>query len=417
MRFLLSREDGDLIGTTEVGGQIALKVDVIKALIDSLPLPTGAATELTLLAIDNKLVPGNELGNVGDVDKDGHRANNLRNIFNFSGDGSIAKGVLPVGGCTTGRIRGRDEYVLFDGFDDQTGTVPAGVMIQIVPTGSWNGELLVQVSNDGLSWSYAKSVTADGTSIQTSIRSNGCHFANTAGSRYLRIFAASFDGDAVDALICASSSGAAVTYIGNAIDTELPTAQALSDSITNPVAPSVGSHMMAYNRVNSTWRRVTVDKVTSILPAISVEHHKIHSAVHFFVSIYDSDVRTAAPKYIRITTPNSTTWAHFKIRAKASGAGMWEFLENPVVSANGSTQTNRNNDRNSLTTSGVVVANNPTSGGDGTLLWTDLTAECGISEEEIILKGNEDYFFKFTPDADATKIAVFIEWYDHANIG
>ncbi len=39
-------------------------------------------------------------------------------------------------------------------------------------------------------------------------------------------------------------------------DTELPAAATLSDTLANPSAPAVGSHLMGYDRVNDEWTRV-----------------------------------------------------------------------------------------------------------------------------------------------------------------
>ncbi len=41
-----------------------------------------------------------------------------------------------------------------------------------------------------------------------------------------------------------------------AVDTELPAAVTLSDTLANPTAPAVGSHLMGYDRVNDEWTRV-----------------------------------------------------------------------------------------------------------------------------------------------------------------
>ena len=110
----------------------------------------------------------------------------------------------------------------------------------------------------------------------------------------------------------------------------------------------------------------------------------------------------------------------------SEGAGTWQLYENPTVNAAGTTATTFNNDRNSATAATLVVAYDATSTADGTLLKTWRTgsgtsAPTRVGSEssrdiEIILKQNEDYFIKFTPDSDNAKTKLELEWYEHTNI-
>jgi hypothetical protein len=74
----------------------------------------------------------------------------------------------------------------------------------------------------------------------------------------------------------------------------------------------------------------------------------------------------------------------------------------------------------------LVIATDPTSTADGTQIkvWrtgsgTTAPSRAGgeaRSAVELILKQNEDYFLKFTPDADNAHTKVEMLWYEHQNL-
>jgi len=168
-----------------------------------------------------------------------------------------------------------------------------------------------------------------------------------------------------------------------------------------------------------------VDATTHTLQTIDYEHHEIHSGSHFIYYDYDGDVDIASPKYYRLTTPNTTKWIHIQFILFSEGSGTWQLFENPTVNAAGTTATTFNNDRNSVTTAGLIIAYDATSTADGTQIkiWrtgsgTTAPMRAGTesrSSVELILKQNEDYFLKFTPDADNAKTKVEVLWYEHSN--
>ena len=170
---------------------------------------------------------------------------------------------------------------------------------------------------------------------------------------------------------------------------------------------------------------VPQDRITKAGLSIDYPHHEIHSGDHYFFNHCDDDVDILGPKYLRITTPNTTKWAHLLCHLYSSGAGKWEFYENPTINAAGTAGTIYNNNRNSTKTSAMVCYYDTTTTSDGTLLWSERTGADGIGgsqsgsgisrEEEIILKQNEDYVLKFTPDADNAKVCVTFKWYEHTN--
>lgn len=176
---------------------------------------------------------------------------------------------------------------------------------------------------------------------------------------------------------------------------------------------------------DTTFQVPRIDAYTHTLQTIDYEHHEIHSGSHFIYYDYDGDVDTASPKYYRLTTPNTTKWTHVQFSLFSEGAGTWQLFENPTVNAAGTTVTTFNNDRNSTTTATLVIATDPTSTADGTQIkiWrtgsgTNAPMRAGLesrSAVELILKQNEDYFLKFTPDADNAKTKIEVLWYEHTN--
>jgi hypothetical protein len=181
-----------------------------------------------------------------------------------------------------------------------------------------------------------------------------------------------------------------------------------------------------FGRISNTETKpVRIDASTHSLQTIDYAHHEIHTGGHFFYTDFDNDVDTASPKYYRLTTPDTTKWIHMNLTLYSEGAGTWQLFENPTVNAAGTGATVFNNNRNSATVAGLVIATDPTSTADGTLLksWrtgsgTAVPTRVGSAsgrDEEIILKQNEDYFIKFTPDADNSKTKLELEWYEHTD--
>lgn len=176
---------------------------------------------------------------------------------------------------------------------------------------------------------------------------------------------------------------------------------------------------------DTTFQVPRLDTSTHSIQTIEYEHHEIHAGSHFFYYDYDNDVDTAAPKYYRITTPNTTKWSHIQFILSSEGAGTWQLFENPTINAAGTTATVFNNDRNSLTAATLVVAFDATTTSDGTQIkvWrtgSGTTAPSRVGTEsrssvEVILKQSEDYVLKFTPDADNCKTKVEMLWYEHTN--
>jgi len=185
-------------------------------------------------------------------------------------------------------------------------------------------------------------------------------------------------------------------------------------------------NIKGFRSSDSTYQPLRLDKATNTIQTIEYEHHEIHAGNHYFYYDYDNDVDTASPKYYRLTTPDTSKWIHIEFVLYSEGIGTWQLFEDPIVDAAGTTATTFNSDRNSANTAGLVVAYDPTSTADGTQIkvWrtgmgTNVSTRVGgesRSDLEIILKQNEDYFLKFTPDSDNAKTKVQLLWYEHTNL-
>lgn len=213
-----------------------------------------------------------------------------------------------------------------------------------------------------------------------------------------------------------------VKMISGTLPTGAATEATLSDVKTN----TANRQIDGFRSSDSTSQPLRLDSATNTLQIIDYAHHEIHAGSHFFYMDYDGDVDTGAPKYYRITTPNTTKWSHMVFTLYSEGIGTWELFENPTVNAAGTAATVLNSNRNSLTPATLVIAYDATSTADGTRLkvWrtgsgTNAPSRVGSEasrETELILKQNEDYFLKFTPDADNAKIKIGLDWYEHTNI-
>lgn len=192
-----------------------------------------------------------------------------------------------------------------------------------------------------------------------------------------------------------------------------------SPSYGNPIGRSQTD---AYNGTN--WREVRMDKFTRALNTIDYEHHEIHDGSHFF---YTNPVALASgdTQCYLFTTPNTTKWAHLTFEATGSAITDIRLLEGgdrigDIVA------TPFNSDRNSGTTSGMLLYSSITTEGttDGTLIWriksgaaqgASSSPSIGQRGNEVILKQNTKYLFCFVSGTADNLINLQLNWYEHIN--
>lgn len=155
---------------------------------------------------------------------------------------------------------------------------------------------------------------------------------------------------------------------------------------------------------------------------VNIEHHKIHEEVHYTTTDYDSDVDIAGPKYWHIKAPASG-YMHMVWRVKASLNGLAELFEAPTTTADGTSLTPRNNDRNSSNTATLQVFYDPTVTVDGTRIDVDVVGSDGANpvgaeggdverEHEWILKQSTAYLIKFIAGTDDCRASMHISHYE-----
>jgi len=166
---------------------------------------------------------------------------------------------------------------------------------------------------------------------------------------------------------------------------------------------------------------VNFDRVDGATSVIEVEHHEVHEGNFYTVADNDTDVDILVPKYWHLIAPNTTTRIHLKFAGNADTSGLWEFYENPTTTNDGTGLNELNNDRNSTNTSTLQTFRDPVVGADGTLIWNmrqgataPPTKSSGTARNgaEWILKQNEQYLIKYTPDSDNAEATIAIEYYE-----
>lgn len=177
----------------------------------------------------------------------------------------------------------------------------------------------------------------------------------------------------------------------------------------------------AFNGVN--WDSLRNDPITMSLRIIDAEHAEIHAEDHYFVSDPDIDIDAAAPKYWRVTSPNSAVRIHFSFTVSINDSALIEVFENPTIVFAGIRMTEYNNDRNSGNTPDLTTWRDTTINVEGTLLASEYVGSAGAGAsggiggikhrgQEIILEQNQDYTIKVTTDNDNVQASIIMMWYE-----
>ena len=168
------------------------------------------------------------------------------------------------------------------------------------------------------------------------------------------------------------------------------------------------------------------DGATRALPTIDYAHHEVHSGSHYYISGFTtlSDTGTL---YVKLVTPNTTKWAHFKWDIESSGileTNLWEGSTGGMTG--GTPVTPLNNNRNSTGTSGLTITSGVSvATSKGTKIDTHKVGGTGFKtvsggsigrDDEIILKQNETYFREFISGSTGNVISFKAYWYEHENL-
>ena len=186
---------------------------------------------------------------------------------------------------------------------------------------------------------------------------------------------------------------------------------------------------ISYKSKADAWRAVIVDSVTHALTTIQYAHKEIHSGDHYYMqgwTTLGNDPGVDDILRVKLVTPDTTTWSHFRWAIGSSGILLTTLDEGAAGGmANGSGVTPINNNRNSSNTSGMVLTSgvDAASGYDlrvqnskwGALAFKSTVGGGDAREDELILKQNTTYLRTFTSYTASNIVQFEASWYEHAN--
>ncbi len=171
--------------------------------------------------------------------------------------------------------------------------------------------------------------------------------------------------------------------------------------------------------------RSLVDLATGANIDIDYAHHEVHGGRHYYIEGY-AELDDGDSLMIKLVTPDSTRWSHFRWGISSSGitiAELWEGASGQMEG--GAAVTPINNNRNSSNVSGITITSGVTVA--STLGTKISSAKWGSNdkftggggahgrEDEIILKQDETYQRIFVSETDANIIQFKASWYEHIN--
>jgi len=175
----------------------------------------------------------------------------------------------------------------------------------------------------------------------------------------------------------------------------------------------------------TNWHEIKIDTSTRTLNTIDYTHHEIHDGNHFYIEGFLM-LSSGQVHRVKLTTPDSTKWAHFRWDIQSTGileTTLYETASEGMLG--GVSVTPLNSDRNSATTSGINLVSGVSSAtGVGTLVsnrkWGAEGFKSNIGggagrEDELILKQNEIYIRTFSSGAADNIVSFAATWYEHEN--
>lgn len=167
-------------------------------------------------------------------------------------------------------------------------------------------------------------------------------------------------------------------------------------------------------------RQAALDQATNATTAISYEHHEIHGGSHYYVEGFTT-LGVSGTLYVKLVTPDNAKWAHFVWKINSVGILTTTLVEAPTGGmAGGSGVTIFNNNRNSVSTSGLVITSGVTACTGGTIISQESFGSKqgggAISrDDELILKQDTDYCRTFLSGSASNIISFKASWYEHTD--
>jgi hypothetical protein len=175
---------------------------------------------------------------------------------------------------------------------------------------------------------------------------------------------------------------------------------------------------------DSTAQPLRLDKATNSIQVIEYEHHEIHAGSYYRAG-FQKDIANGGTATFAITTPNTTSWLHFRLGIDVELEATVMLYENPTSITGGTAVTPRNANRNLTDNSGATCVSDCTYDTTGAIplgnqvLGSGKTSGGnGESAYEWVLKQNETYLIVVTNDATgaANETNIKCMWYEHTNI-
>lgn len=162
------------------------------------------------------------------------------------------------------------------------------------------------------------------------------------------------------------------------------------------------------------------DEKTRAVNTVDISHNKIHAEDHYFVKNY-IDLSNAQVYDILFVTPNTTKHGHIVYSFSSELEATIQVYEATTTSADGTSVTSYNNNRNSVNTAGILVYHTPTVTGVGTqikavVIGSGLLRESGEyrQEHELVLKQNTKYLIRVTNATASDNLFDYhFSWYEH----
>jgi hypothetical protein len=237
---------------------------------------------------------------------------------------------------------------------------------------------------------------------------------------------------ATDSVTVTGSVNATVTgtVTATATDLDIRNLNATDDAVKigaldSNISTNTGKQLkVTVYRSNGTEE--LLDPASGSLVNIDYAHHKIHIGDHFFIANYVT-LSKAGTLIFGVTTPNTTKWAHMSWEFHGTNETLFQVYEAATFTA-GTPVTCQNNNRNSGTVSGLTVVTAPTITVAGNLIEAFLVgkdivpaAKADIAgtasrEDELVLKQNTQYVFKFTSNGNDNNLSYRALWYEHTNL-
>jgi len=179
-----------------------------------------------------------------------------------------------------------------------------------------------------------------------------------------------------------------------------------------------------------TELRSRKDSMTGVDIGIEYAHHEIHGGSNYMLKNF-TDLATNAVIDVRVTTPDTTKWAHIIPTFETESEYTFSIYEDVAIVNPGAAVTPRNRNRNEADASvlvidiienaTVVLADVDTNLGGSTDIYPGITGSGkkvgggDRANDEIILLQDTIYCFRLVC-ISAGWVDFLINWYEHTNL-